>query len=130
MIGLDTNVLVHYVVPDDPDQYKRAEHFIQRQCTIGSPGYINRVVLCEFVWVLQSIYGYAREQVADAVERLLQTVQFVIEDHHEASLSLSRFRAGADFAGSFIAAVNQLAGCKETVTFDRKAARQPGFRAL
>ena len=45
MIGLDTNVLVRYLVEDDPAQASKAAHIIETRCTEDSPGFVNRVVL-------------------------------------------------------------------------------------
>ena len=64
MIGLDTNILVRYLVEDDAKQASKAAHLIETRCTEDSPGFINRVVLCELVWVLESAYGYPLATVA------------------------------------------------------------------
>lgn len=47
MIGLDTNVLVRYLVQDDPSQSRKATQVIVKRCTRDDPGFINRIVLCE-----------------------------------------------------------------------------------
>jgi predicted nucleic-acid-binding protein len=94
------------------------------------PGFINRIMLCEMVWALATAYGYARRQVSLALEKILRTTQFEIEDHQEAWSSLREYRDGADFADSFIAAVNRRHGCERTVTFDRKAGTFRVFRPM
>lgn len=38
MIGLDTNVLVRYIVRDDPKQTAAATALIEQRCTPDSPG--------------------------------------------------------------------------------------------
>lgn len=53
-------------------------------CTRETPGWINRVVLCELVWVLESSYCYDRSQVADVVENLLKADDLVVEDSNHA----------------------------------------------
>lgn len=130
MTGIDTNVLVRFLVQDNPEQARKAADLITRECSAEDPGLINRIVLCELVWVLESAYGYPRESVALALEKILRTIQFRIEDHQEAWLSFGQYKDGADFADSFIAAVNRRHGCERTVTFDRKAGRRSGFTAL
>ena len=130
MIGIDANVLVRYLVGDDPDQTKKVVRFITNDCVSESPGFVNRVVLCELVWVLESAYGYPREKVQLALGKMLRTSQLRIEDHQEAWAAFREYQAGADFADAFLAAVNQRFGCDRTVTFDRKAGRRPGFAAL
>ena len=130
MTGIDTNVLVRYLVQDDPEQARKATRFITNECSPENPGLINRIVLCELVWVLETAYGYARENVALALEKILRTAQFTIEDHQEAWSSFREYQGGADFADSFIATVNRRQGCERTVTFDRKAGRRSGFALL
>jgi predicted nucleic acid-binding protein len=80
MIGLDTNVLVRYLVQDDPGQSRKATQVIAKQCTRDDPGFINRIVLCELVWVLESAYGYSKDTIVAVLEKLLRTSQLKIED--------------------------------------------------
>ena len=130
MTGIDTNVLVRYLVQDNPEQATKATRFITGECSSNDPALINRIVLYELVWVLETAYGYPREKVALALEKILRTTQFAIEDHNEAWSSFREYEDGADFADAFIAAVNCRLGCERTVTFDRKASRRSGFAAL
>jgi predicted nucleic-acid-binding protein len=128
--GIDTNVLVRYLVEDDPQQAATAARFITNECSSDDPGLVNRIVLCEVVWVLETAYGYPRDKVALALESILRTAQLLVEDHSEAWSSFREYQDGADFADAFIAAVNRRLGCDRTVTFDRKAVRRTGFSAL
>ena len=130
MIGIDTNVLVRVIVRDDLDQARKAERFINRNCSSLQPGFINRIVLCELVWVLETSYRYPREKVALALKTVLRSFQFEVEDSGQAWLSLLEYQRGADFADSFISSVNRNFGCESTFTFDQKAARRPGFTLL
>src|SRR5712691_935987 len=103
MIGLDTNVLVRLVVGDDPQQTNQAKRFVDRHCTPESPGFINCVVLAEFVWLLAGTYGYGRSEIAAAVEGLLVGDDRVVEHHDVVRASLEDFKRGrADFADALI----------------------------
>jgi predicted nucleic-acid-binding protein len=128
--GIDTNVLVRYLVQDEPLQGRKATAFITRECSADSPGLINRILLCEMVWVLERAYQYPRSQVAQALDRILRTSQFEMEDHEEAWNALHEYQAGGDFADALTAAVNRRLGCEYTVTFDRRAGRNSGFSLL
>ena len=130
MKGIDTNILVRYLVQDDAEQAAKAANFLTRECSSGAPGLINRIVMCELVWVLESAYDYPREKVALALETILRTAQFKIEDHQEAWISWREYRTGADFADVFISTVNRRLGCEHTATFNRKAGRRSGFVVL
>ena len=130
MTGIDANVLVRYLVQDDPDQARKATRFIINECSSDDPGLINRIVLCELVWVLETAYAYPRERVLMALGKILRTTQFRIENHPEAWSSFREYQDGADFADAFIGAINRHLGCARTVTFDRKASRRAGFAPL
>jgi predicted nucleic-acid-binding protein len=57
MIGLDTNILVRYLVQDDAIQSPRATQIIEHQLTEEQPGFISLVTMVETVWVLDRFYG-------------------------------------------------------------------------
>ncbi len=131
MIGLDTNVLVRFFVADDPAQGERAARFIESRCTIDDPGFVDRIALCEMVWVLSSGYGFGRAEIARVVDALLASRDIVLEDHQAVRGALRVFERGvADFADALIGLVNRARGCEATATFDRKAARLDGFVAV
>lgn len=129
MIGIDTNVLVRYLLQDDPAQGRKATRFIE-QCTADEPGGISQIVLCELVWVLTRGYRYTRSQIALALEKILHTPQFEIEAHDEAWAAFLDYRSGDDFADALIGRVNRRLGCTHTVTFDRQASRRADFVLL
>ncbi len=128
MIGLDSNVLVRYLVQDDQVQAARATRCIEAadaRCFIGV------IVLCEIVWVLESVYGFDRTTVIDTFEKILMTAQFEIEDKDLVLRALDDFRnSRADFADCLIGRRNRAAGCSETVTFDKPLKALDGFRLL
>jgi predicted nucleic-acid-binding protein len=57
--------------------------------------------------VLEEAYEYPRHSVAHALENILRTAEFVIENHQEAWLAFTQYQKGADFADAFNNAVNQ-----------------------
>jgi predicted nucleic-acid-binding protein len=126
MIGLDTNVLVRYIVEDDPDQAELARIAIEDQCTTEEPGFISLMVVCELVWVLQRAYKCTRDQVGEVVMNLLLTETFSIEHHDVAWQAYHDYVEGnADYADCLISRLNHATGCTTTVTFDKKAAKLP-----
>ena len=67
MIGLDTNVLVRYLVQDDVKQAALATQLIETTLDDDEPGWIASIVLCELVWVLEGPYDYARTMIVAAL---------------------------------------------------------------
>src|SRR3990167_11058698 len=127
MKGIDTNVLVRYLVQDDPAQSIKATHFIERTAHASSIA-INGIILCELVWVLESAYHYSRETVVTVLEHILKTKQFHIHEPDILWQSLNGYKNdGADFADYYIAYLNHHQGAEYTVTFDKKAAKCKHF---
>jgi predicted nucleic-acid-binding protein len=128
MIGLDTNVILRCFVDDDPSQAKAARQFVAEQCTQENPGFVDRVALCELVWVLSSGYRFDRKKIADIVARLLASRDIRLEDIEAVRAALHSYvTRSVDFADALIAEVNRARGCDATATFDRKAAKLDGF---
>jgi len=59
MIGIDTNVLVRYLVRDDPAQTERATAVIEGRCSADVPDFVCHVVLAELVWEQKNWIGSA-----------------------------------------------------------------------
>jgi predicted nucleic-acid-binding protein len=124
MIGIDTNVLVRYIAQDDATQSRRATSFIEKECNEAAPGFVGLVVLVEVVWVSESSYGAAREDVADIVRRILSIKQLVVQDAETAWKALRLFESSkTDFADCLVERSAVAAGCKSVVTFDKQAAK-------
>ncbi|RFU12915.1 PIN domain-containing protein [Rhodobacteraceae bacterium W635] len=130
MIALDTNVLVRFLVQDDPEQAGIA-NTVMDKLTDAAPGFVGREVLVELVWVLERAYGYQRADIAAALDGLLTAIELEIEAADEVGVAVDRYRNdGFGFADLMIAAAARRADASELVTFDRKAARLPGVRLL
>lgn len=80
MIGLDTNILVRYLVQDDAIQSPRATQIIEHQLTEEQPGFISLVTMVETVWMLDRFYGLSNHEVAEAVERILQADTLLVQN--------------------------------------------------
>ncbi len=131
MIGLDTNVLVRFLVGDERRQCELAMRIIDNATKEGTLCFISVVVLCELVWVLESAYGYRREEIADLLERLLSARQFFVDEKDTVYSAVRDYRRGkADLADYLIGRLNRTAGCEVTVTFDKTLKDDAHFRLL
>ncbi len=127
MIGLDTNVLVRYIMQDEPVQSRQVAELIDA-LTVESPGFVSLVTLVELCWVLGSSYALDRSRLVEALEALLRTRELVIEEAEVAWQSVRRYRdSAADLADCLIERLGAAAGCRHTVTFDRGAAKHCGM---
>ena len=131
MIGLDTNILIRYIVQDDPKQAKRATELIESVCTADEPGFINLIVICEICWVLSNGYKYDKETVSAVVRNILTSAELAIEESETVWKALSAYEKGnAGLADYIIGIHNQTKHASTTYTFDRKAAKHTTLTLL
>ena len=130
MIGLDTNVLVRYIMQDDPRQSPKATAIVESLEGVGS-GYITLVAMVELVWVLTASFELTRAQVSQALDGIIRTKQFKIENADQVIRALRVFKLGkSDFADCLIERSANSAGCLKTMTFDVKASKHAGMTLI
>jgi predicted nucleic-acid-binding protein len=128
MLGIDTNVLVRYLVRDDEAQFEKARKLIKREVAAGRRVFVSHLVLLETEWVLRSRYNQSKKMIIEAVSGLLDAIDVQFEDEPAVEEALFIWKdAPADFADCLIGARNRRLGCRATATFDARAAKLPGF---
>jgi predicted nucleic-acid-binding protein len=131
MIGIDTNVLVRFLLRDDETQFQKANKLIQREVKGGQGVLVSQLVLLETEWVLRSRYDFSKNQILQVIASLLDTVGIHLEDEQSVEEAIHHWKeAGVDFADCLIAARNRRLGCTATATFDIRASKVPGFMSL
>ena len=132
MVGLDTNVLVRFITDDDPLQSPIARRAIEGAAAQSTLLHICVPVLCELVWVLGTPpYGYARSEIADTIELLLEADALEIEARDLVRAAARAYRSGsADFTDLLIGGLNRRSGCRTTLTFDVAAGESAFFEVL
>ena len=126
MRAIDTNVLVRLIVRDDPEQVRAAEAFT------SNGAWISRLVLAETLWVLDAVYDRTSEQIATAIERLLDHTDLALEnaDVVRAALEQFRNRPALSFSDCLVLEIARKAGHLPLGTFDRGLARLDGAMRL
>ena len=74
MLGIDTNVLVRFLVRDDERQFARAQRLVRRKAERGEPVFVSQLVLLETERVLRSRYGLSKAEILGAFSGLLESV--------------------------------------------------------
>jgi len=129
MRALDTNVLVRFLVRDDPGQYERAHAAIADAQARGEPLFVGDLVLAETVWVLTRRYRVPKAEVVDVLARLVASRDLVFASRERLLGAIARYRAGAaDFADYLIAAHAAAAGADTVLTFDQALRAESDFR--
>jgi predicted nucleic-acid-binding protein len=130
MTGLDTNVLIRYLVQDDALQSPKATACIEA-FTSEDRGYVSLTALVELGWVLTSCYAMEKEDLIRIFDTLLRTKNLAVDQATTVWRAVSLFRLSkADFEDCLILCCGHAAGCEETITFDNVAAKMPGMRLL
>ena len=80
MLGIDTNILVRFLVRDDEAQYDKARKLIKREVAAGHRVFVNHLVLMETEWVLRSRYAVPKNQIITAISSLLDATDVQFED--------------------------------------------------
>jgi len=115
-VTVDTNILVRAVVGDDVQQAKAAANLLKGAQIIA----VTLPCLCEFVWVLRRVYGFAKPDIARALDALLAAGNVAV-DRPAVEAGLAVFNAGGDFADGLIAYEGGWLGADTFVSLDRKA---------
>ena len=120
MIGLDTNVLLAWVLEDQPSQLPGE-----------GPFRVNHIVLAELVWILRSTFKSRRDDITKIVTEILETKELCFSGKEIIRAALDDFINGkADFPDYMLMREHMAVGCETTLTFDKKAARHEGFTLL
>ena len=128
MLGIDTNVLVRFLVRDDEAQFEKARKLIKREVSAGRRVFVNQLVLMETEWVLRSRYGVMKDQIIDSISSLLDANDLQIEDEATVEEAVFLWRdSNAEFADCLIGAKNRRLGCRATASFDQKSWKLPDF---
>lgn len=126
MRAVDTNVLVRLLVRDHVAQVKAAEAFIE------NGAWVSHLVLTETLWVLDAVYERTPDQIAVAVDRLLNHTALTVQDADVVTLALDAFRArpSLGFSDCLVLETARRAGHVPLGTFDKSLAKLDGALGL
>jgi predicted nucleic-acid-binding protein len=126
MRAVDTNVVVRLVVRDDVRQVLAAEEFISKGA------WVSHLVLVETVWVLDAVYDLAAEQIATAVDMLLNHKELTLQDPDVVTSALDRFRKAPalGFSDCLVVEIARKSGHLPLGTFDRGLAKLDGVKRI
>ena len=122
MRAVDTNVLVRLLTRDDPRQVAAAEAFV-------APGaWVSHLAVAEATWVLVSVYDRKRDQIATAIQMLLEHQHLTLQDEEVVAAALAQFlrRRRVDFSDCLMLEIARKAGHLPLGTFDRDLAAADG----
>jgi len=131
MKAIDTNVLVRFLMRDDEQQaelvYRRLREAERKKEIL----FVPLLVVLETIWVLESVYEVARQEILDSIDELLfmPVLQFetpTVIHNFIASAQTTQF----DLSDLLIAHSARRSGCGCVVTFDKRASKSEFFELL
>jgi predicted nucleic-acid-binding protein len=131
MIGLDTNVIVRFLVRDDEKQAQSVYARFKKAEMAGEHLCISLTVILETIWVLESAYGLSRDDILGSFETMRQMPLFEFENGNVLDNLINEGRkTRLDLSDLLIAFSAQAAGCDSVLTFDKKASRLSLFELI
>jgi predicted nucleic-acid-binding protein len=126
MRAIDTNVLVRMIVQDDARQAASAKLFVE------SGAWVSILALAEATWVLSSVYELSAHELAEAIGRLLDHRDLVLQESEavQAALTSFRERPSLGFSDCLMLHLARRAGHSPLGRFDRNLARVDGARKI
>ncbi len=131
MPTLDTNVLIRYLVQDDPKQARAAEKFIIQFANSEATLFIPISVTLESEWVLRSVYLFSKESIIEVFISLLETREMQFQDEASVERSIFLFREhNVDFADCLHVATAFTHDYLPMMSFDKQASRVEGIEVI
>lgn len=115
-ITVDTNILIRAVVRDDKKQAAAAAKALREAAVVA----VTLPCLCEFVWVLRSFYNFHRDDIAAAMQALIDAENVQV-NRTAVKAGMAVLVTGGDFADGLIAFEGSWLGGETFVSFDKKA---------
>jgi predicted nucleic-acid-binding protein len=124
MKGIDTNILVRFLVGDDELQAKKVYNIFKKAEASKKELFVPLLVILELIWVLESVYEITRNEILASIGDLL--LMPILKFEYQSVLQnfiLSARNNRYDLSDLLIAQSAQNQGCKTVITFDKKASR-------
>lgn len=126
MLAADANVLIRLLVSDDLVQQRAVAIRFERLLAEGRTVLMSPLALAEVGWVLASVYGYDRSQIADAITALMDTPPLRSQDPGTIRRAIDWYRTGpAGFSDYLLLSSSLAAGAESVLTFDKALLRHP-----
>ena len=120
MIALDTNALVRLLIEDNPDRARAVQAAVSHAEAGSQQVLILNEVLIETVWVLESVYGCPRNEIAGFLDTLMSAPTYAVPDKLVVQKAAVRYREGGDFADIIIVEQAKKHQAQKLLSFDKK----------
>lgn len=131
MKGIDTNILIRFLMADDEVQAKKVYAIFKQTELDKDELLVSLLVVLETIWVLDSVYKVSREEVIAAIGDLLLMPVLVFERQSVLQEFIrSAGKNNCDLSDLLIAHSARALGAESVITFDKKASRSALFELV
>lgn len=124
MKGIDTNILVRFLVGDDEQQAKTVYRLFKKAEAEKKELLVPLLVMLKLIWVLDSVYEIPRAEILTAISEMLLMPILKIEQQAVLQQFIRSARGNNhDLSDLLIAHSARGQHCETVITFDRKAAQ-------
>ena len=124
MKGIDTNILVRFLIGDHKQQAKKVYNIFKKAESEKDELFVPLLVVLELIWVLESVYEISRADILDSIRDFLLLP--ILRFEHKSVLQQFTLSAQAnryDLADLLIAHSAKMQGCETVLTFDKKVSK-------
>jgi predicted nucleic-acid-binding protein len=124
MKGIDTNILIRFLIGDDEQQAKKVYNIFKKVESEKNELFVPLLVILELIWVLESVYEIPRTEILDSIRDLI--LMPILKFEHQSALQQFTHTAQGnrhDLSDLLIAYSAKAQGCESVVTFDKEASQ-------
>ena len=129
--AVDANVMLRYLLRDNEEQWAKADALMHEMENGRLQLLCDPVQLAEIVWVLKSVYGLQREQIANSLVSIVSASSFHVPDKDRYVHALNLYGTSVRDFGDACACAAALEECEgRLLSFDRKLSSVEGISRL
>jgi predicted nucleic-acid-binding protein len=124
MKGIDTNILIRFLIGDDEQQAKKVYNIFKKVESEKNELFVPLLVILELIWVLESVYEIPRTEILDSISELI--LMPILKFEHQSALQQFTHAAQGnrhDLSDLLIAYSAKAQGCETVITFDKEASQ-------
>jgi len=124
MKGIDTNILIRFLIGDDELQAKKVYKIFKKAEAEKNELFVPLLVILELIWVLESVYEISRIEILESISDLILMPILKFENQS----TLQQFTNAAqgnkyDLSDLLISHSAKTQGCETVITFDKKSSK-------
>jgi predicted nucleic-acid-binding protein len=131
MKGVDTNILIRFLIGDDERQTKKVYKIFKKAESEKNELFVSLLVVLELIWVLEAVYEIPRDEIVASLSDLL--LMPILKFEQQSTLQQfirSTQQNRYDLSDLLIAHAAKTNGCETVLTFDRKASKYDLFELV